>query len=91
VPLVLGGNDELYFGRRMILRVLPPLDPLELAGLGVGARVPEPGTPAERDAAHRLTAAFAERVAAAVADVQARAEPPPGTRKRGRFLTTLFR
>jgi 1-acyl-sn-glycerol-3-phosphate acyltransferase len=91
VPLVLGGNDELYFGRRIILSVLPPLDPLELAGLGVRARVPEPGTPAERDAAHRLTAAFAERVAAAVADVQARAEPPPGARRRGRFLTTLFR
>jgi 1-acyl-sn-glycerol-3-phosphate acyltransferase len=91
VPLVLGGNDELHLGRRIILRVLPALDPLELAGLGAGEPIPEPGTPAERDAAHRVTAAFAQRVAAAVAEVQARAEPPPGTRRRGRFLTTLFR
>jgi 1-acyl-sn-glycerol-3-phosphate acyltransferase len=91
VPLVLGGNDELYLGRRIILRVLPLLDPLELAGLGGADDMPEPGTPAERDAAHRLTAAFAERVASAVAEVQARAEPPPGTRRRGRFLTTFFR
>jgi 1-acyl-sn-glycerol-3-phosphate acyltransferase len=91
VPLVLGGNDELYVGRRIILRVLPTLDPLELAGLGGPVDMPEPGTPAERDAAHRLTAAFAERVAAAVAEVQAHAEPPAGARKRGRFLTTLFR
>jgi 1-acyl-sn-glycerol-3-phosphate acyltransferase len=91
VPLVLGGNDELYFGRRVILRVLPALDPWALAGLADGEAAPEPGSSAERRAAHALTAAFAERVAADVADVHQGSLPPPGARRRGRFLTTLFR
>jgi 1-acyl-sn-glycerol-3-phosphate acyltransferase len=91
VPLVLGGNDELYFGRRLILRVLPGLDPWALAGLTDGEAAPEPGSSAERRAARALTSAFAERVAADVADVQRRSMPPSGTPKRGRFLTTLFR
>jgi len=75
----------------VILRVLPALDPWALAGLADGEVAPEPGSSAERRAAHALTAAFAERVAAAVAEAHARSTPPPGTRKRGRFLTTLFR
>lgn len=91
VPLVLGGNDELYLGRRVILRVLPALDPWALAGLADGAGAPAPGSSAERRAARALTAAFAERVAAGVADAHARSAPPAGTTKRGRFLTTLFR
>lgn len=91
VPLVLGGNEELYPGRRIILRALPPLDPFELAGLEPHAAPLEPGSSAERRATRRLTDAFAARVAAAVADVHARSIPAPGTRKRGRFLTTLFR
>jgi 1-acyl-sn-glycerol-3-phosphate acyltransferase len=91
VPLVLGGNEELYFGRRVILRVLPALDPWALAGLGEDHPAPAPGSSEERRAAHTLTTAFAERVAPAVAEVHQRSLPPPGTRKRGRFLTTLFR
>jgi len=92
VPLILGGNDEVYLGRRITLRVLPPLDPFELAGLtGADAVSPERGSSAERRAARALTGAFAARVAADVLDVHLRAVPPFGTRKRGRFLTTLFR
>ena len=91
VPLVLGGNDELYVGRRIVLRVLPPMDPLGMAGVASRDRRPEPGSTAERDAAHRLTSAFAEGVRSAVADVDRSAQPPTGARKRGRFLTKLFR
>jgi 1-acyl-sn-glycerol-3-phosphate acyltransferase len=91
VPLVLGGNHELYFGRTIILRVLPALDPRELAGLAPDERLPEPGSSAERRAAHVLTDAFAERVAPALPEVHARAEPRPGTPKRGLRLTKLFR
>jgi 1-acyl-sn-glycerol-3-phosphate acyltransferase len=91
IPLVLGGNDELYLGRRIILRALAPLHPGELAGIANASDLPEPGTAREREAARRLTLALSERVRADVAAVQAAAEPPPGTPKRGRFLTTLFR
>jgi 1-acyl-sn-glycerol-3-phosphate acyltransferase len=91
VPLVLGGNEEVYLGRRIVLRVLPALDPRDLAGLAPGDPLPEPGSSAERRAAGRLTEAFAERVAAEVLAVHEAATPPPGAPKRGRFLTTLFR
>jgi 1-acyl-sn-glycerol-3-phosphate acyltransferase len=91
VPLILGGNDELYFGRTVVLRVLPQLDPWQLAGLAPGAPAPAPGSSAERRAARFLIEAFAASVAPAVAAVHRRAEPPPGARRRGRFLTTLFR
>lgn len=91
VPIVLGGNEEMHFGRRVILRVMPPLDPLALAGLAPGDPIPGPGSSAERRATRRLTQAFEARVAGDVAEVHARAQPPPGTRRHGRFLTTLFR
>jgi 1-acyl-sn-glycerol-3-phosphate acyltransferase len=91
VPLVLGGNDEVSIGRRIVLRVVPPLDPRELAGLAADAPVPASGSSAERRAAGDLTAAFAARVAPVVGEVHERAAPPPGARARGRFLTTLFR
>ncbi len=91
VPLVLGGNHELYLGRRIIIRVLPALDPLELAGLDPAEPLPEPGSVAERDAVHRLLAALAAHVAEPVRDAHTRSEPPAGTRKRWLDLTHLFR
>jgi 1-acyl-sn-glycerol-3-phosphate acyltransferase len=91
VPLVLGGNHEIYLGRRVILRVLPALDPVVLAGLDPRATLPAPGSDEERHAVRHLLAGLADRVSADVTDLHARSEPPPGTAKRGRFLTTLFR
>jgi 1-acyl-sn-glycerol-3-phosphate acyltransferase len=91
VPLVLGGNHEIYVGRKIVLRVLPALDPRDLAGLAPDMPLPEAGSSAERRATRALAAAFAERVAPALPEVHARAEPPPGTRKRGLGLTTLLR
>ncbi len=91
VPMILGGTHELFIGRRIILRVLPPLDPLALAGLDSAAELPAPGSFEERDAVHRLLLGLAKVVQEPVRDAHASAEPPPGTRKRGRFLTTMFR
>ena len=91
VPLVLGGNEEIYLGRTVILRVLAPLEPWALAGLAPDAPAPEPGSSAERRATRALTQAFAAAVAPAVVDVHARSQPAPGSPRRGRFLTTLFR
>lgn len=90
VPLVLGGNHELYFGRRILLRVLPAMDPLELAGLGPDSPLPATDSAEERDAVRRLVETLQLRCAPAVVDAHRRAEPPPGTKKRGRFLTRLF-
>jgi 1-acyl-sn-glycerol-3-phosphate acyltransferase len=92
VPLVLGGTHELYIGRRIVLRVLAPLDPIALAGLGDAAELPQPGSAEERIAVHRLLGALAEAVAGPVLEAHERAEPAPGTKKRGvRRLTTAFR
>lgn len=91
VPIVLGGNHELFLGRRIIVRILPPMDPWVLAGLGAGAALLTPGSHEEREAAHRLVEAFHARTAEAVAKAHLDAEPPPGHRKRGLGLTTMFR
>ena len=91
VPVVLGGNDELYIGRRIVLRVLPALDSLALAGLDSADDAPPPGSPAERAAVHRLLAALVDHVAGPVAEAQAQATIETGTTHRGRFLTHLFR
>ncbi len=91
VPIVIGGNDELFWGRRIVVAILPALDPRDLAGLPGDAPMPAEGGREERDAAHRLAAAYRDRTARAVRAAQRAAEPPPGHRRRGRWLTTLFR
>jgi len=91
VPVIFGGNEELYFGRRLVMRVLPAVDPLELAGIDPTAPLPEAGSSAERAAAHRLIQSLADRVGPDVLAVHEASAPPRGARKRGRFLTTLFR
>ncbi|MGH2455777.1 MAG: lysophospholipid acyltransferase family protein [Candidatus Limnocylindria bacterium] len=70
VPLAIGGNDELYRGRRLVLRVLPAVSPTELAG---GA-IPAEGTADERRAARRVAAELHRRTEAAVASVHARVD-----------------
>ncbi len=90
VPLVFGGSDELHLGRRLVMRALPRVTVRELAGIGPGELLPDPGSPAERDIARRVVAALQERTASDVADVQAEAEPRQPKRKHWRWLTRAF-
>jgi 1-acyl-sn-glycerol-3-phosphate acyltransferase len=91
VPIAIGGNHELFLGRRIVVRVLPPVTAAALAGLRAGDPAPAPGSRTEREAAHRAAAALHATTAAAVAAAHRAAEPAPGRRKRGLRLTTLFR
>ena len=91
VPVVIGGNHELFLGRRIVVRILPPTTAAALAGLRPDEPAPAPGSRAERDAAHRAAAALHALTADAVAATHRAAEPAPGRRKRGLRLTTLFR
>ncbi|HEX5588790.1 MAG TPA: lysophospholipid acyltransferase family protein [Candidatus Limnocylindrales bacterium] len=92
VPIVLGGTHELYLGRKILLRVLPAIDPRDLAGLVPGEAPPPPDSPAEKAAVHRLLAGLAETVAGPVLEAHERVEPPPGSRKPlARRLTGAFR
>lgn len=91
VPLVLGGTHELYRGRRLLVIALPPVDARELAGLPPGAALPAPWTPDERAAAHAVAARLHELTAPAVAVAHRATDPPPGTRRRWRWLTGAWR
>lgn len=99
VPLVLGGTDELFLGRRIILRALPPVTAESLvvgptSGPGTAgseAWPPAPDTPAEREAARVVTRALERYVAADVAACHRLVEPRPGARRPLRGLTHLFR
>ena len=60
VPLAMAGTEELYLGRRMASRVLPPRTARELAGLEAGAPLPAPGTREELATARAMTDRLAE-------------------------------
>lgn len=90
VPLILGGTHELYRGRRMRLDVLEPMTWQQLADLPADTLPPEPWSSAERRTARRMTLAFQERTAAAVAAAHVATLPAPGERKRWSWLTTAW-
>jgi 1-acyl-sn-glycerol-3-phosphate acyltransferase len=88
VPVAIGGNHELFLGRTIVVRVMPPTTALELAAL---ADRPEAGSPEEREAVRRVLDGLGAAFATSVGEVYDAAEPRPGTRKRATWLTTLFR
>ena len=55
VPIALAGTHELYLGKRLASRILPPTSARELLGEAWDGILPEPGSRAELDLAHRLT------------------------------------
>ena len=61
VPFAMAGTEELYLGRRMASRVLPVTSVAGLLGPGWDGVVPDEGTRAELDLAHRLSDALAAR------------------------------
>ena len=90
VPLVLGGTDDLYRGRRFRLDILEPVTWQELADLPAGSPPPEPWSSGERRVAHRITRALHVRSEPAVEVAHRAALPRPGTRKRWTWLTTAW-
>ena len=91
VPIVIGGNDLLFVGRRITVRVLEPVTWQALAGEAPGTPSPEAGSGAERRTARRVAEGLAALVAAEVLRAHEDVAPPPGARLRGTRLTHLFR
>ena len=94
VHVIIGGNDVLFFGRRLVLKVLPPATWRTWAaadGEPVPDEAPRPGSAEERRLAHRVSDGFRAATAAAVREAHAVVMPAPETRQRGTGLTTLFR
>jgi 1-acyl-sn-glycerol-3-phosphate acyltransferase len=91
VPFAMAGTEELYVGRRMISRILPPTSVAALLGPGWDGVRPEEGTRAELDLARELSAALAAVLGPVVADLWARTvDPPDRPRRLRRRLTWLF-
>ncbi len=91
VPLAIAGTEELYLGRRMATRVLPPTSAHELLGDTWDGVLPEAGSREELELARRLTARFEALLGPAVEALQPGTVDPPDhpRRLRGR-LTWLF-
>jgi 1-acyl-sn-glycerol-3-phosphate acyltransferase len=88
VPMVIGGTGALYRGRRLVLRILPPVSSRELAGLAADAPIPSERSSAERIAAHRLAASFDALTAPGVAGLHHEIELAAlADRPRWRWLT----
>ena len=90
VPLAMAGTEELYIGRRMASRVLPPTTVRELVPDWDGTP-PEPDSRAELDLARRASDALAARIGPVVAELFPRTIDPPGhPRRLRRRLTWLL-
>ena len=91
VPFAMAGTEELYVGRRLITRILPPTSVAALLGPAWDGNRPEPGTRAELDLARALSAALAAVLGPVVEELWPQTVDPPDHRRRlRRRLTWLF-
>ncbi len=81
VPLAIAGTDELYIGRRMASRILPPSSIGELLAPGWDGVVPAAGTREEIELARQLGAAVAARLGPVVEELQKWTDDPPERRR----------
>ncbi len=88
VPLAIAGTEELYLGRRMVSRILPPTSIAGLLGPGWDGVIPEPNSRDELDLAHRLSDALADVLGPVVAELHPRTVDPPGHPRRLRHRLT---
>ena len=91
VPLAIAGTDELYLGRRMASRILPPTSIAELLGDTWDGVVPEAGSRSEIELAKRASEALAARLGPVVEALQPWTADPAGhPRRLRRRLTWLL-
>ena len=91
VPLAMAGTEELYIGRRMASKVLPPTSARDLLGEAWDGTLPEPDSRAELELAKRASEALAARLAPVVEALHPRTvDPPDHPRRLRRRLTWLL-
>ena len=87
----MAGTEELYVGRRMASRVLPPRSARELAGFQAGDPLPAPGTRDELATARAMTDRLAEILDPVVQALHpTTVDPPAHPRRLRRRLTWLL-
>jgi 1-acyl-sn-glycerol-3-phosphate acyltransferase len=91
LPIAIAGTEELYIGRRMASRVLPPTSVRELAALPSDASRPEPGSREELALARVLSDGLAARLGPVIeALYPATVDPPDHPRRLRDRLTWLL-
>ncbi|MEO8207988.1 MAG: lysophospholipid acyltransferase family protein [Chloroflexota bacterium] len=90
VPVALAGADELYLGKRMASRILPPTSARALLGPNWDGAAPAAGSRAEMTLAQALTRRFEEVLGPAVAALYPGTVDPPTHPRRLRRLTWLL-
>ena len=89
VPIALIGSDELYRGRRIAVRILPPVTVREM--LDDPAIPPAPDTRDELRAARVVVREISRRIDDALPELALRVADPPGRARRWSWLTRVFR
>lgn len=91
VPFAIAGTEELYVGRRMVSRILPPTTVAGLLGPDWDGTRPAAGTRAELDLARDLSAGLAAILGPLIEEIWPRTvDPPTHPRRLRRRLTWLF-
>ena len=91
LPLAVAGTEELYVGRRMASRVMPPTTVRELAGLQPGADLPQPGSRDELALARAMSDRLGELLGPVVEALHpGTMDPPDHPRRLRRRLTWLL-
>jgi 1-acyl-sn-glycerol-3-phosphate acyltransferase len=90
VPLAMAGTEELYLGKRMASRVLPPTTVAELLGPQWDGALPAEGSRAELEMARRITARLADLLGPVVEELHPPTVDPPGHPRPLRRLTWLL-
>ena len=91
VPLAMAGTEELYLGKRMASRILPPTTARALAGLAPDAPFPSPGSREELDLAKVMNEALAAILDPVVRELHpGTVDPPEHPRRLKKRLTWLL-
>ncbi len=90
VPIALAGTDELYIGKGMASRILPPTSARVLLADQWDGTPPEAGSRSELALARALTRRFEEVLGPAVTAIYPGTVDPPTHRRRLRGLTWLL-
>ena len=90
LPIAIAGTSELYLGRHVASRILPPTTCRDLLGAAWDGVMPAEGSRAELDLARALTARFEAVLGPAVEALHPGTVEPPGRRRVWRGLTWLF-
>lgn len=88
VPLAMAGTEELYLGKRMASRVLPPTTIAGLLGDGWDGRLPAEGSREEMELARRVSTGLEALLGPVVEELYPRTVDPPGHPRRFRRRLT---